>query len=364
MYKNKKKEAAQPQNNMKPEGGIRMVRDRIVYIPFAARGSRTNEYIINMIRILKKSYLAEGNLASPVNLVQMLRTKAVFLNWIEDRLDPGMKLRLLLYKALGAKIVWVFHNKLPHDAEDIKKMRKNMIWLADNSSAIILHSRCSRKYVPDGKRNGKKAVFVPHVLYKARCSRTYAENIRNGYGIKQDDFVFIIFGYIEPYKNIEGGIEAFKQLGQEHAKLLIAGSAHDSGYAEKIKRLCEGSENIILDLQFISNDRLGALILMSDVAVVPYKNNSSMNSGVMIQAFSQGKTVIAPDICMARDLRGEGFFYMYDNHDDLRHFMEKAYKNGKDANRLMGMKAKGYMMENNNEHMVSAALGGILNGNA
>lgn len=339
-----------------------MFRNKVVYIPLVTGLSKNNEYLISMIRMLRKNYITEGNLASPVNFLQMLRTKAVFLNWTEYYLDLGMKIRLLLYKALGAKIVWVFHNKLPHDVEDSEKMRKNMLWLADNSSTIILHSKCSKRYVPNVKRNGKKAVFVPHILYKDIKNPLYVEKIRNSYGIRQDDFVFTVFGAVRPYKNIEGGIEAFKRLDREHTKLLIVGRADDRSYADKIRELCKDDESIRLDVQCnsVSNGKFGAVIAISDVIVMPYKNNSSMNSGVIIHAFSQGRTAIVPDICMARDMAREGFFYMCHNHDDIKNLMEKAYKNGKDANRVMGMKAKRYMMENNNEQLVYRALKKIL----
>lgn len=338
-----------------------MLRNKVVYIPLWERGSKTNEYSINMAQILRKKYSTVGKLARPVDIVQMLHTKAVFLNWVEAQINMRMKVQLLLYKILGAKIIWIFHNKQPHDAENVKLMQKNMLWLANNSSTIILHSKCSKRYVPNLERNGKKAVFVPHILYKERNNQKYAENIRNNYGIKREDFVFTIFGSVSPYKNIEGAIEAFKHLKQEHTKLLIAGRVCNRNYANEIQRLCKGNENIILDLHFVSNERLGAIISVSDVVVMPHKKNSSMNSGVMIQAFSQGKTVIAPDISMAKDMGGEGFFYMYRSHDDLGQFMKRAYKNGRDVNKDMGMEAKKYVMHNNNEQLVCKAIEEILN---
>lgn len=336
-----------------------MLRNRVVYIPFRTRGNKVNEYSINMVQILSKKYQTVGKLAEPVDIVQMLHTKAVFLNWVEEQIDTKMKIQLLLYKLLGAKVVWTFHNRQPHDTENTKLVQKNMLWLANNSTNILLHSKCSKRYVPNLKRNGKKAVFVPHILYKERNNQNYVEQVRNDYGIQQADFVFTIFGSISPYKNIEGGIDAFKGLGREHVKLLIAGRSYSKDYAKKIKNLCKENENIILDLHFISNERLGAIISVSDVIVMPYKNCSSMNSGVMIQAFSQGRTVIAPDICMARDMDREGFFYMY--HDGLKQVMERAYRNGRSMNRIMGVKAKKYVIQNNNEQLVGRSIERILN---
>ena len=168
------------------------------------------------------------------------------------------------------------------------------------------------------------------------------DEVRLKYGISKQDFVFLIFGLIRPYKNIEGGIEAFRKLGMPDAKLVIAGNPVNSSYAK----------------QYISNALLDGIIGISDVVVLPYHDGSSMNSGVMIQAFSNGRPVISPDICMARDFAGEGFLYRY--HHSLEKAMEEAYANGKEVNREMGLKAQRYMKRWHNKETVSRQLYSIL----
>ena len=136
-----------------------MVRDKVVYIPYPVKGNRINEYTSNMVKLLKKDYSVLGNLAEPTDIFQMLQTKAVFLNWMENGLDKKLKLQLLLHKIFGAKIVWVFHNKQPHEVNEADITQKNVQWLAEISSIIMLHSKCSKKYIPHPKRNGRKAVM-------------------------------------------------------------------------------------------------------------------------------------------------------------------------------------------------------------
>lgn len=337
-------------------------RNRIVYIPYYGNGVRTNntnEYTFNMVKILKNKYSVTGSLAKPTELLKMLRTKAVFLNWVEATgLSRKMKIQLMLHKLFGAKLIWVFHDKYPHDVDKNSKMTRNMNWLAQYSSAIMLHSKNSRKYVPGSAQNKKKAVFVPHILYESHNETVSTDIIREKYQITEDNFVFTMFGIIRPYKNFERGIEAFQKLNLDNAKLLIVGSPFDLEYAKKIEHLCKEDENIILDMHYISDARLDAIIDISDVILVPYKNESSMNSGVMIQAFSRGTTVIVPDICMARDMAAYKFFYMY--RESLDKVMLKAYKNGKVFNRSMGKKAKEYMYQNNNSDIVEMKIDTIL----
>lgn len=334
-------------------------RDRIVYVPFPVKGNKINEYTSNMVMLLREQYKVIGTLAEPTDILQMLQTKAVFLNWIEESLDKKMKIQLLIYKLFGTKIVWVFHNKYPHDMKENRRIIENIDWLAKNSSIILLHSKSSRKYVPETSRKQKKVIYLPHILYRSKNNNVDYNIVRTKYGISENDFLFTIFGFVRPYKNIEGAISAFQKLNLPNAKLLIAGNPINSEYAEKIKNLCCGNKNIILDLQYISNVMLDNIIDISDVVVLPYKDGSSMNSGVMIQAFSKGTPVIAPDICMARDMASQKFFYLY--RKSLMKVMKKAYENGKEKNQEMGNRAKIYMTENNNSDIVKEKLFKILN---
>ncbi len=326
-------------------------RDTIVYIPYI-RSVISNEHEVNKIDILKRKYHVTGCLAEPTDVYQMLKTKAVFLNWVEDKLDTKMRIQLCLYKLFGAKIIWVFHNKYPHEAaEGDKRVISNMRWLADLANYIMLHSKHSGRYIPNYQHNVSKQVYVPHMIYEKSLPELQMNELRQKYNISDSDFIFTMFGMIRPYKNYEDGVKAFKSLGLKGAKLILAGSCMDGKYARYLKELCGDCNDIILDLGFIPNITRDAIIGISDVLVIPYVNKSSMNSGVMMQAFSNEKTVIIPDICMARDFAPQGFFYGY--RVDLEKAMQRAYKNGKEINREMGHKAYEYVIRNNSEKIVS-----------
>ncbi len=325
-------------------------RDRVVYIPYSERRKTVNEYTLNMVRILQDRYYVTGKLTKLTNISQILKTKAVFLNWIEKELDKKLKIQLLFHQLFGVKIIWVFHNKVPHEMVDDNRAKKSMKWLANQSDVIILHSKSSKKYIPNAKVNKRKAVYVPHIMYTSYSNGKDVENVRIKYGIGVDDFVFSILGEVKPYKNIEAGIEAFRKLSLQHTKLVIAGMPMDNEYARKIVNMCKADKDIILSFKYLTNVVMDNLIDIADVIVLPYKGESSMNSGVMIHAFSKGKTVVAPDICMAKDYIKEGFFYMY--HKDLCGAMQRAYHNGRKGNKDMGDMAEIYMCTHNNESIV------------
>lgn len=333
---------------------MKVNRNQIVYIPYPSKQNKINESQATVVRILHRKYKICRELAVPTKFSEMIKTKTVILNWIEDGLDYKMKFQLLLYQLLGAKIVWAFHNKVPHDTECRKNAVKNMKWLADRSNCIWLYSQNSRKYIPNRKHNEKKAVYIPHVMYESRIEEIRIEEIQKKYGIKDMDFVFTIFGLIRPYKNIEDAIESFNRLNLSNSKLVIVGNPVNKEYAQKIKNMCIANPNIILNLRYIPNRELDGIIGISDVILLSYDNESSMNSGVMIQAFSNGKTVISPDICMARDFVKEGFLYCY--RKSLETVMKKAYLNGKDINSNMGKQAQSYIREKHNEEIVAREL--------
>ncbi len=325
-------------------------RNRVIYIPYYKKQNAVNKYTFNMVKILQDRYYVTGKLAKLTNILQMLKTKAVFLNWIEKELDRKLKIQLLFHKLFGVKIIWVFHNKMPHEMIGLNQAKKNMEWLANQSDIIILHSKSSKKYIPNVKVNKRKAVYVPHIMYTPYNNRKDVESIRGTYGIGEKDFLFSILGEIKSYKNIEAGVEAFRKLNLQNAKLIIAGMPMDNEYAKKIANLCRMDKKIIVIFKYLKDIEMENIIDISDVIVLPYKGGSSMNSGVMIHAFSRAKTVIAPDICMAKDYEKEGFFYMY--HKDLCGVMQRAYNNGRKGNKTMGEMAEIYMCNHNNERIV------------
>ena len=68
-------------------------RDKIIYIPYPVKGTKINEYTLNMIKILEENYSVCGTLADLRHILEIVRTKAVFLNWVETRLNTKLKIQ-------------------------------------------------------------------------------------------------------------------------------------------------------------------------------------------------------------------------------------------------------------------------------
>lgn len=330
-----------------------MKKEVLAFYPYY---NKTNAYIGNMISIYSKKFQVVPYNEDGITNENVKKCKAIVLNWYESKLNFYRFILLVKYKMTGKKIIWVFHNMIPHEEQknlfSYIKMQA-MILLSD---VVVLHSRHSKKVLSIYNEHAlKKAIFVPHVNYCNNYPLSY-ENYREQLGIRPNDFVFMFFGFIKPYKNVELLIKIFKDWDVQDAKLLIVGEPSDGEYAKSLKKLCDGNAKIIMDFNYVDNNKTYAYFNTSDVVVLPYHKESCINSGAMIGAFSCGKTVIIPNIAMAQDYRKLCYVYDY-NHDaeheyKLKKKLKECYQRGKDENYLLGQKAKKFMLKHNSVESV------------
>ncbi|MBD5448761.1 MAG: glycosyltransferase [Lachnospiraceae bacterium] len=315
-----------------------------------------NAYIDNMVSILSQYFYVIPFDEKKGSFREIKKCKGIILSWYEDGLNIFKGIRLGVYKLAGVKIIWVFHNRFPHQPKNhfIAWLKmQSMIFLSD---IIILHSKNSKYCLQQYSKPAiKKAVYIPHVNYCENYRDTGC-NYRKQLGIEDSDFVFLFWGFIEAYKNIELLVQIFNEWNIEDAILLIVGNPKDTQYMERIKKLSEKNKKIILKDRFIPDSKVHTYLNTCDVAVLPYHKESYNNSGAMISAFSCGKTVIIPDIPMAKDMSKLCYTYRYRSEEEhkaaLEVAMRKCYILGKDANHRMGAKAREYVKRNNSREKV------------
>lgn len=284
--------------------------------------------------------------------------KAVYLNWIENILDEKDRKVLKLSKQQSSKIIWVFHNKIPHDSQDVEEKINNIKFLIKISDYIIIHSQSSINYLLEycPRIKKKKIQYIPHPNYIMDYHK-YGD-IRTLLNINQDAFVFGIYGLVRPYKNIEVLIEAFNSLPDSYnCNLIIAGAPVSLEYEKNLKNACQANNKIKLCFQNINSIQMQSYLEAIDVMVLPYNLKSSMNSGAMIMAFSYGKTVIVPSIAMAKDFADDLIYrYSYSNTIEhsviLKQVMIRAYVNGKEDNQKKGKELLDIVKQQNNKEIV------------
>lgn len=113
---------------------------------------------------------------------------------------------------------------------------------------------------------------------------------------KRNGKTFLYIGYINPLKNIELLINAFKGISNQNARLIIAGT----GSAEdKIKKLAKVDSRIIFK-GFVDNQSKANLCIQSDILVLPSLNDCW---GLVInEAIHYGMAVICSDKAGASEI--------------------------------------------------------------
>lgn len=248
------------------------------------------------------------------------------LNWFETlgnntstniKRFIGRTAKLLALKLFGKKIVWTMHNRIPHDQKNIilkKNMMRLIIWLSD---VIIIHSKVSEAIlISEYNVDKRKIRHIPHPDY----IDSYQPFKASAIGQKSDNILYLLFlGAVKPYKNIELLIDVVKQYSND-VVLTIAGNASNGSYRDYIKEYAKASQNIKLHLQFIPDDMLTTYIEDCDLLALPYDIKSSLNSGTVILAFSNARTVICPNIGTVCDVSDKSMVLSYDYLDKEEHF--------------------------------------------
>lgn len=286
--------------------------------------------ISTMLGFVEKEYKVIDYIELKNGLYSLKNVRTIYLNWIEEVLDNRDYKLLKAARRRRINIIWVFHNRIGHDVKNHQLAIANIQFLIKVSSKIIILSKSSIKFLREYSPNinSKKVFFIPHPNFKGDYFSLgdEVEKIR----VEKDEFVFAMYGYIRPFKNIELLIEAFKKICENYkCRLLIVGGVEYEEYYNKLENSAKGFENIIIRNYHINPLEMAAFLEKADVLVLPYDVVSSMNSGVMIMAFSYKKTVIVPDICMADDF-DDSLFYKY-HYDSEKDHVEKLYCKMKEA---------------------------------
>ncbi|GLC29705.1 glycosyltransferase family 4 protein [Clostridium omnivorum] len=284
--------------------------------------SKENQYIElvqNSIRNAGYEIISEKNLKNEFKDINTF-----IFNWYEVlghekifRIFVKKFFKILYLKFKSKKIVWVVHNSKPHGESSRLPIyfMKFMLRISDN---IMILSDDTRKvlYGLNNKvrKYESKVVKVPLPNYISIYKELSKEKDIHHNGIN-----FLFIGLIRRYKNVELLIEVFNELREENINLQITGNCKDDVLRKKLIELSKSNSNINLDFRFISNDEMAGLIGESDIIVLPFDNESSLNSSTIMLAFSCKKTVVSPLIATLNEYSNKEFFYSYEYRNPLEH---------------------------------------------
>jgi len=324
-------------------------------------------HLLNILGTLKSSGVQVYSLKEFKKLHNFLKIKIIHYNWIENlENSSGRKyiisffkkiVTLFILRIFNKKIVWTMNNIIPHESKkkllDILIIKIIIIF----SNKIHILSKTSIQIIKNYYKfiNENKIYYVPH--------GNYICNIKE-YNIKKPDkkIKFIYFGLIRPYKNIELLIDVFNTL-QDYIdidfELEITGRCISEDYKNKLISLVDNNK-ITVHFDHINDDELNSIIQLSDIAILPFDTKSMLNSGTIMLAFSNKRTVIAPLIGTLCDIKDDFYYsYNYVNYEDHKHALLNTiltvfndYKNNIEILNHKGEQAYSYVDKNNNFEII------------
>lgn len=208
----------------------------------------------------------------------------------------------------GAKIIWIAHNAMPHDAvRSVSLVKRSFLRSLDG---VVYLSEYSRRHIrslhPEVRRC--ESLVTVHGHYRGAMLSP-----ERPWAISSDNIRLLTFGRIRRYKNIDALVEAVSSI--PGIDLSIAGMMEDRSLCAAIEAKAQRAPHIKTDFREdpISEAELASVVDSADAVVLPYK--SILNSGAALLSLSRNRPVLAPNMGSLTELRdtvGEDWVYLYD----------------------------------------------------
>ncbi|PTT76548.1 MULTISPECIES: glycosyltransferase [unclassified Chryseobacterium] len=276
-----------------------------------------------------KAHGIETARSDSMSLISILRkgwsADLVHINWISKAEKNYwnlmiFSLSLVIFRAMGKKIVWTIHNYAPH--ENTHKVRSPMlrfILMVISTTLYTHYDELSKKLIAEFPFIDGKIQTLFHPTFETVHPRTSdTSEAKSGLGITDHKINILFFGYIRKYKGLSELLDLFKRTDNSHLRLMVVGSVDfywenpDEKY-NLLKRIVQYPD-IFTHLEFVEDDQVQLYALSADVFIVPYLHYDT--SGVIMLAVTFGKTVIARRSPFTDSFHGNPFI-LYDNETEL-----------------------------------------------
>lgn len=289
---------------------------------------RTNHFLFNLAKLLESTGNVECVGYKEIQKEcpkDLFKADVYHINWFDQSKTLTSFLKrlyfLLALKLKGKRIVWTIHNIVSHAKTPF--YNKILFKLLARFSSVI-HVMCEESVaIAHLEKFENKVRLIPHGDYYGSYPASDLD-VRQKFGIDAGAPILLFSGAIQPYKNIEVLVKAFKKAfaeasGSNQPVLLICGKVEPAAYADCIRNLVGDCSRVIFNPGFIPDEDLSAYVKSACVLTVPYSYRSSLNSGTIPLAFSMGKTLICPDIACVKDILKESdclYGYHYESEEE------------------------------------------------
>lgn len=204
-------------------------------------------------------------------------------------------LRLACARLLRYRILWTVHQVYPHERGVRGTDRAAAIVLSHAAHALLVHDATTAEQVAvELPWAARKVTVVPHGSYEGvyPAGRCRAET-RAALGLSETSVVFLAFGHVRGYKDLDILLDGFAAASGEDLALVIAGLPLDGPSADLVTERARADARIKPLLGFIPDEEVAELFGAADAAIVSRGDGGT--SGALILALSLGTPAIVAD---------------------------------------------------------------------
>lgn len=251
--------------------------------------------------------------------------------------------RLAAARLFGYRIVWTVHQVYPHELENERLDRLGALVLARLAHVLIAHdSGTVESAQAELGKPARKVEIVPHGSYVGVYPPGRPRDaVRAELGVPTQGFVFLCFGDLRAYKEVERLLDAFASSSLPHAVLLVAGSVCAEAHGSAVRAAAARDPRLVPLLGFVPEARVSELFGAADAAVIARSDGGT--SGSLILALSMGLPVVAARRPVYDELlAGSAAGWLFEPGDtaSLRAVLEEAAATPEDERRSKAQAAR------------------------
>ncbi len=230
-----------------------------------------------------------------VSLILKQKPDIIHIQWFKFPVVEYL-LYAILKKFRGFKLVFTAHNILPHNTgTKYISIYKKIYGITD---AIIVHDKGTKSELSKLiEVDLDKIHVIRHGVLKYTVNDALLEKeieeIKEKYKKKDNIILFSVIGNQTKYKGTDVLLDAWMSNSRirnnDKCSLLIAGRSKDLNFSS-----LDNERNIYVENDFISDERLIAILKVSDVLLLPYKKISQ--SGVLLSAVEYGTPFLVTNV--------------------------------------------------------------------
>ncbi len=256
-------------------------------------------------------------------------------------------LKLLRYFKNKKKVLFRGDSNLLDERKGLsfKKIIRRIFlqWVYSNIDTALYTGSANKNYFLQHGLTEKQLVFAPHAIDNKRFMESERDAKRKSLGIPNSAVVFIFIGKLEPKKDPQLLLEAFVELPNDQAHLILVGNGMlEDSLKQMVSELSTAVKQRIHFIPFQNQLAMPTVYRMGDVMVLPSKGPGETWGLAVNEAMACSMPVIVSNKCgCAEDLVKNGVNgYIFESSDkqSLQHKMallledkNSLYKMGKNS---------------------------------